>query len=105
MIKNFFRVVYKNNSGFTEVRGIDRYEDGKFILTDNNTLIVDAILFCTGYNFKYPFFDESVGIAVDDNYVKPLYKYMFNIEHPSMSFIGVPSGLPPFLIIHTQVII
>lgn len=95
----------KRRLGLTEVIGIDRYENGKFILKDNSSIIVDVILFCTGYNFVYPFLDESAEITVDDNYIKPLYKYMFNVEHPSMSFIGIPAGELPFTVFHVQVII
>lgn len=43
-----------------------------------------------GYNFSYPFLSVDTGINVDENCIKPLYKQIFNIEHPTMIFIGVP---------------
>lgn len=43
-----------------------------------------------GYKFSYPFLSTDCGIFVDDNYVQPLYKQIFNIEHTSMAFIGIP---------------
>lgn len=67
-------------------------------------MVVDALIFCTGYNFKFPFLDKSTKISVDDNYVKPLYKHMFNVEHPSMSFVGIPMGVVPFPFFHVQVL-
>lgn len=43
-----------------------------------------------GYNFTYPFLSVDCGIFVDENFVQPLYKQTFNIEHPTMVFIGIP---------------
>lgn len=49
-----------------------------------------VVIFATGYDFKFPFLSVDTGIHVDNNYVEPLYKQIFNIEHPTMAFIGVP---------------
>ncbi|XP_055297698.1 senecionine N-oxygenase-like [Sitodiplosis mosellana] len=48
------------------------------------------VIFATGYNFTYPFLSVDTGITVEENTVLPLYKQVFNIEHPTMIFIGVP---------------
>lgn len=64
-----------------------------------------VVFYATGYSFTFPFLRNDSGIMVDDNYVYPLYKHIFNIEHPTMAFIGVPSGLlPTFPTIESQVI-
>nr|DBA18131.1 TPA: hypothetical protein GDO54_016415 [Pyxicephalus adspersus] len=49
---------------------------------------IDVVIFATGYNFSFPFIDESV-IKVEHNDV-PLYKMVFpsNLEKPTMAFIG-----------------
>lgn len=44
----------------------------------------------SGYNFTYPFLSVDTGISVEENSVLPLYKQIFNIQHPTMVFIGVP---------------
>lgn len=49
-----------------------------------------VIIFATGYNFSYPFLSVDTGIHVDENCVTPLYKQIFNIDHPTMAFIGIP---------------
>ncbi|XP_031638724.1 senecionine N-oxygenase-like [Contarinia nasturtii] len=49
-----------------------------------------AVIFATGYNFTYPFLSVDTGVQVDENCVSPLYKQIFNIEYPTMVFIGVP---------------
>ena len=70
-----------------------------FVLSDGCQVNdVDVLLFCTGYKYSFPFLDESCGIEVANSHtlVKPLYKHMININHPSMCFIGVPIQICPF---------
>lgn len=47
-----------------------------------------TVLYCTGYQYTFPFISVDCGIAVDDNYVNPLYKHCININYPTMAFIG-----------------
>ncbi|XP_031628582.1 senecionine N-oxygenase-like [Contarinia nasturtii] len=49
-----------------------------------------AIIYATGYEHKYPFLDKNTGIQVIENYVRPLYKQILNINHATMAFIGIP---------------
>lgn len=51
-----------------------------------------VILYCTGYEYTFPFLSVDCGIAVDDNYVTPLYKHCINISYPTMAFIGIDSN-------------
>lgn len=53
-------------------------------------IINTHLLGLSGYYYDFPFLDETCDIAVDDNYVRPLYKQMINIKHPTMAFIGIP---------------
>ncbi|CAH1395216.1 unnamed protein product [Nezara viridula] len=65
--------------------------EGKTVYFEDDTNAeVDAILYCTGYKYSFPFLDESCGIKVYNNYVSPLYKQVFSITHPTMVFIGLP---------------
>ncbi|CAH1395215.1 unnamed protein product [Nezara viridula] len=65
--------------------------EGKTVYFEDDTNAeVDAILYCTGYKYSFPFLDESCGIKVYNNYVSPLYKQVFSITHPTMIFIGIP---------------
>lgn len=59
------------------------------LLKDGTRHDVDAILYCTGFNYSYPFLTTDSGIVVDDNYVSPLYKQLININHTTMAFIGL----------------
>ncbi|XP_011305418.1 flavin-containing monooxygenase FMO GS-OX-like 4 [Fopius arisanus] len=63
----------------------------------------DALLYCTGYKYTYPFLHEDCGIRVDENFVTPLWKQLINIHHPTMSFVGLPSRIIPFPLFHFQI--
>ncbi|KAJ8664225.1 hypothetical protein QAD02_005887 [Eretmocerus hayati] len=90
--------------GIVQVQGIDRFEAGVFLLRDgSNVTGVDTIIFCTGYQYSYPFLSELCGIRVTDNQVTPLYQHMINVEHPSMCLIGVPRLVTPLPLFHMQV--
>lgn len=44
----------------------------------------------SGYKYSYPFLDKNTRMLVEDNHVRPLFKQIINIEHPTMAFIGIP---------------
>lgn len=62
---------------------------------DGTEQTFSVIFYATGYNYTYPFLANDSGITFDNNNVQPLYKHIFNIEHPTMLFIGLLSGLIP----------
>lgn len=57
---------------------------------------VDVILLCTGYCFSFPFLDDECGIHVTNNRITQLYKHIFNIKYPTLSFIGLGLRVCPF---------
>lgn len=59
------------------------------LLKDDTRHAVDAIIYCTGFHYSYPFLTTESGIVVEDNYVQPLFKQLININHPTMAFIGL----------------
>lgn len=67
-------------------------------LSDGTTLAnVDAILFCTGYNYSFPFLDgASCRPLVKNRVVSPLYKHMIHIDYPTLCFVGIPIQICPF---------
>lgn len=86
-------------SNIVQVAGVASANGSTFILRDGSEVTADAIIYCTGYLFAYPFLDEKTGITVDDNYVKTVYKHLINAEHPTMCLIGLPllvDSLPMF---------
>ena len=67
------------------------------IFTDGTEEDFDAVIYCTGYQYSFPFLSCDCGIFVQNNHVQPLYKHCINIEYPTMAIIGVP-----FLVLPTQ---
>ncbi|KAL6642720.1 hypothetical protein ACP70R_020901 [Stipagrostis hirtigluma subsp. patula] len=65
-------------------------DDGKVRFAEGSAVAADAILYCTGYRYHFPFLDLD-GLTVDDNRVGPLYKHVFPPKYaPNLSFVGLP---------------
>lgn len=52
---------------------------------------VDTVVWCTGYNYSFPFLEGS-GLLTPpvSERVHPLYEHVFHVHHPSLTFIGLP---------------
>ncbi|KAE9364615.1 flavin dependent monooxygenase-like protein [Stipitochalara longipes BDJ] len=73
-----------------EERGV-RFEDGR-IEKD-----VDAILYCTGYLYAYPFLRSlDPPIVTTGRRVIGLYKQMFHTSHPTLAFTALSQKVIPF---------
>lgn len=59
------------------------------IFKDDTDCCVNAIIYCTGFKYSFPFLSTECGIHVEDNYVQPLFKHVINIRYPTMAFIGL----------------
>ncbi|CAD6220721.1 unnamed protein product [Miscanthus lutarioriparius] len=73
---------------------VDRLcEDGRTVVfADGCRVAADAVIYCTGYTYSFPFLDMGDGlVTVRDNRVGPLYEHTFPPAlAPSLSFVGVP---------------
>ncbi|CAO2143791.1 unnamed protein product [Urochloa humidicola] len=66
-------------------------EDGQVMFADGSSVLADAIVYCTGYDYSFPFLDTGGLVTVDDNRVGPLYEHTFPPAlAPSLSFVGIP---------------
>ncbi|KAK7388899.1 hypothetical protein VNO78_23726 [Psophocarpus tetragonolobus] len=94
------KVISKNDNFYLHPEIDTLQEDGSVIFTDGSTIIADTILYCTGYNYSFPFLDTKGMLTVDDNRVGPLYEHTFLPSlAPSLSLVGIPKkilGLPFF---------
>uniref|UniRef100_A0A8C5J4T9 Flavin-containing monooxygenase n=1 Tax=Junco hyemalis TaxID=40217 RepID=A0A8C5J4T9_JUNHY len=74
-------VLKPNVKEFTESSAV--FEDGT---TEEN---IDVVLFATGYNFSFPFLEESVRGSIHDN--RSLYNCVFppQLEQPTLAIIGL----------------
>lgn len=65
------------------------------VFVDNSTAPITTIIYCTGYEFKFPFLSVDCGVSSCDGYVRPLFKHCLNINRPTMGFIGLPNLVCP----------
>ena len=87
----------------TETKSIKFIDnDGQVVFEDGSKSSADSIIFCTGYLYDFPFLDECCDIKVQNGRVFPLYKQIFNIQYPSMAFIGLPTLVCPFKMFSMQ---
>ena len=65
---------------------------------------LDAVLFCTGYHYSFPFLTSLKPPLIDTGErAKHLYKHVFYIYHPSLAVVGFPSKIIPFRTFEGQV--
>ncbi|MCA9544709.1 MAG: alpha/beta hydrolase fold domain-containing protein [Myxococcales bacterium] len=67
--------------------GVERLDGDGVVFTDGSREAVDAIVWCTGYHVRFPFFDEAL-VAAPGNHL-PLYERVVHPEHPGLYFIGL----------------
>lgn len=90
-------------SNILQVPSVKRATLDGFILNNGRCVEVDTIIYCTGYEYKFPFLSDSCGICVENNQVKPLYKHIINARYSTMGFIGIPSRVVVFPLVYYQV--
>ncbi|MBI4292367.1 MAG: NAD(P)-binding domain-containing protein [Betaproteobacteria bacterium] len=53
--------------------------------TDGTSIDADYIIACSGYNIRFPFFDDGITPDTDP---RSWFKYIFHNEDPSLAFVG-----------------
>lgn len=61
----------------------------------------DIIIHCSGYAYNFPFLNQDI-VHIEHNFVSPLYKQILHCKYPSLSFIGLPFDVVPFLLFKYQ---
>ncbi|XP_027355579.1 flavin-containing monooxygenase FMO GS-OX5-like [Abrus precatorius] len=78
-------------------------EDGSIAFQDGSSIFADTIIHCTGYKYHFPFLETNGIVKVEDKCVGLLYKHIFPPAlAPCLSFIGIVSKEPIFLIVELQ---
>jgi len=70
---------------------IARFEGETVVFEDDSRLRADIVIFCTGYNIGFPFFDRRV-LEVENNEIR-LYKRIFHPDLPNLAFVGLVQPL------------
>jgi cation diffusion facilitator CzcD-associated flavoprotein CzcO len=63
----------------------------KILFADGTEEEADVLIYCTGYNIKFPFFDEAF-LSAPNNYI-PLYYKMFKPGFNNLMFVGLMQPL------------
>jgi dimethylaniline monooxygenase (N-oxide forming) len=66
---------------------IARLDGGYVEFTDGSRERVDVIVYCTGYQITFPFFDDAF-ISAPDNHIA-LFRRVFHPDHPDLAFVGL----------------
>lgn len=74
--------------------GIDRLDGDGVVFTDGSREPVDAIVWATGYDIKFPFFDDADLMADADNRPPPLFKRILKPGVPDLFYMGLAQPLP-----------
>jgi dimethylaniline monooxygenase (N-oxide forming) len=82
------------NKEITIKPGIKKFLKNKVIFTDDSEQSIDAVIFATGYTFKFPFLASDI-IDINANDLD-LYKYIFHPKLPNLAFIGMCIVQGPF---------
>ncbi|KAI2662743.1 Flavin-containing monooxygenase FMO GS-OX-like 5 [Labeo rohita] len=77
-------------------------DDGTLEFKNGERAQPEVFLFCTGYNFTFPFLDKKVGVNVQEHLVWPLYKFLIPPAYPSLFIVGICRAICPFPHFHVQ---
>lgn len=80
-----------------ETMPIESIKEGNIVvLQDWKEKLVDAILFCTGYEYCFPFLTPECKVTQKNKHIQQLYLHLIHMIYPSMSFIGIAYRICPF---------
>lgn len=74
--------------------GIERLDDDGVVFTDGSRETVDAIIWATGYDISFPFFEDPVFQADSENVPPPLFKRIMKPGVPDLFYMGLGQPLP-----------
>lgn len=77
-------------------------EDGA-CFTDHSLEKFQHIIYCTGYQYSFPFLSADCDVRLLQNHLEPLYKHCINVHHPSMAIIGLPYRALPTQLMDLQI--
>lgn len=89
-----------------EVERVDKVlKGGRVLLQDGRVVVVDDMLFCTGYVYRYPFLrDGMAGVRViaEEKAVNGLVGHLYAREDPTLAFMGLVWKVVPFPLFQDQ---
>lgn len=75
--------------GFEERPGIDHFTGSTVVFVDGSSKDIDAVIFCTGYQHKYPFLPEDLALSGPNTvYTEGLYRGVVWQNNPALFYVG-----------------
>ncbi|CAN0896047.1 Flavin-containing monooxygenase FMO GS-OX-like 9 [Linum grandiflorum] len=103
LTEGFLTVISKHDNLHLRPQIKSLEEDGRVMFVDGSWVVADAIVYCTGYTYSFPFLDTKGIVSVDDNRVGPLYHHTFPpLLSPSLSIVGIPTKVIAFPFFESQ---
>ena len=82
-------------SGDIAMKGpIERLDGKEVVFADGSREPIEVIVWATGYDIAFPFFDEPSFKADADNHPPPLYKRIMKPGVPDLFYMGLAQPLP-----------
>nr|XP_033780956.1 dimethylaniline monooxygenase [N-oxide-forming] 5-like isoform X2 [Geotrypetes seraphini] len=72
-----------------QVPAVRRFSRHSVTFEDGSKHRLDAFIFCTGYNYRFPFLGDDARLEADKDLVYPLYKHLVHARFPTLFFIGL----------------
>jgi dimethylaniline monooxygenase (N-oxide forming) len=66
---------------------IESFDGAQVRFVDGSSVEADVVVYCTGYQIAFPFFDEDF-IAAPDNHIE-LFRRVFDPQIPNVFFVGL----------------
>ncbi|XP_046971080.1 senecionine N-oxygenase-like [Vanessa cardui] len=67
---------------------VQEFNETGAIFKDGSYEDLDDVIYCTGFQYYYPYLDKSCGLNITPQSVTPLYRYMVNIYQPTLFMMG-----------------
>lgn len=87
-------LVRAGSGDITMKPGIERLDGDGVVFSDGSREQIDVIVWATGYDISFPFFDEPSFKADSDNRPPPLYKRIMKPGVPDLFYMGLAQPLP-----------
>jgi thioredoxin reductase len=82
---------------------ISQLQGNAVLLQDGTKIVVDHIIFATGFQYRFPFFSKEFQSSITDGFqVFDLYLHLVYRKDPTLFFIGVPRMVVPFHLFEYQ---
>lgn len=84
-----------------KLSSFDHMTANSIVLESGEEIIVDSVIYCTGYQYDFPFLPNGI-VKVEDNKIRNLYKEIIPVEYNTIMFMSLPREVAFFPITSQQ---